>query len=165
MSNQTSRKAISLAFLLVASITFQSFGFMGTSAVYAQKQKPLKPAAKPAKPSGGGTNILGSPNITATKVDAWDDTATPDGKAEPGQTITYTVTISNTGTAAATGVTFTDTIDPNTTLVGGSITTQPIASADTYNVIGNVRIQVPVGAGDLLSNDCDPDPLGGPCTN
>jgi uncharacterized repeat protein (TIGR01451 family) len=60
-----------------------------------------------------------APNITASKVDAWDDTATPDGKADPGQTITYTVTISNTGTAAATGVTFTDSVDPNTTLVGG----------------------------------------------
>src|SRR5947207_12461890 len=118
MFNHASRRAISLAFLLVASITFQSFGFMGTSLVYAQKQKPLKVPAKPAKPSGGGTNIVGSPNITATKVDAWDDTATPDGKAEPGQTITYTVTISNTGTADATGVTFTDSVDTNTSLVG-----------------------------------------------
>ena len=50
MFNHTSRRAISLAFLLVASITFQSFGFMGISAVYAQKQKPLKVPGKPAKP-------------------------------------------------------------------------------------------------------------------
>ena len=40
MSNQTSRKAIGLAFLLLASIIFQSFGLMGIGLMYAQKQKP-----------------------------------------------------------------------------------------------------------------------------
>ncbi|HET6975060.1 MAG TPA: Ig-like domain-containing protein [Pyrinomonadaceae bacterium] len=107
-----------------------------------------------------------APVISATKVDALinDD---GDGKADPGSTekIEYTVTISNTGTTDATNVTFTDPIDPHTTLVGGSITTQPIAVADSYSAIGNVRITVPDGASDLLGNDCDPNPLGGPCTN
>ena len=85
----------------------------------------------------------------------------------PGTTekIEYTVTISNTGNTDATNVTFTDTIDAHTTLVGGSITTQPIAVNDTYSSIGNVGINVPDGATDLLGNDCDPDPLGGACTN
>src|SRR6266404_6264829 len=46
---------------------------------------------------------LPGPVITATNVDAWDDTATPDGKAEPGRTVTYTVTVTNNGTDA-TGV-------------------------------------------------------------
>jgi hypothetical protein len=100
--------------------------------------------------------LFAAPNITATKVDAWDDSATPDGKAEPGQTVTYTVTITNTGDADATGVTFNDSVDTNTTLVPGSVNTQPIAIADTYNVIGNVRIQPNAAAG-LLANDRDPD--------
>jgi hypothetical protein len=107
-----------------------------------------------------------APVITATKVDALinDD---GDGKADPGNTekIEYTVTISNTGSTDATNVQFTDTIDTHTTLVGGSITTQPIAVADSYSSIGNVGITVPDGASDLLGNDCDPDPAGGPCTN
>jgi uncharacterized repeat protein (TIGR01451 family) len=107
-----------------------------------------------------------APVITATKVDALisDD---GDGKADPGTTekIEYTVTVSNTGTTDATNVQFTDTIDPHTTLVGGSITTQPIAVNDSFSALGNVRIQVPDGVNDLLANDCDPDPLGGPCTN
>ncbi len=106
------------------------------------------------------------PVISATKVDAIlsDD---GDGKADPGTTekIEYTVTISNTGTTDATNVQFTDTIDPHTTLVGGSITTQPIAVNDSYSALGNVRITVPDGASDLLGNDCDPNPAGGPCTN
>jgi hypothetical protein len=109
----------------------------------------LRAAARPAP-------LFAGPVITATKVDSWDDSATPDGKAEPGQTVTYTVTITNTGDADATGVTFTDSVDTNTTLVPGSVNTQPIAIADAYNVIGNVRIQ-PNAAQGLLANDRDPD--------
>jgi hypothetical protein len=155
MFQNTSRRAISLTFLLVASITFQSFAFMPGGVAMAQKLKPLRVPA--GKPTGGVALTPPSASITATKVDAWDDTATPDLKAEPGQTITYTVTITNTGAVAATGVTFTDTVDPNTTLVPGSVMTQPIASPDSYNVIGNVRIQPNAAAG-LLANDADPDP-------
>ncbi|MDT5157790.1 MAG: hypothetical protein QOH51_2147 [Acidobacteriota bacterium] len=95
------------------------------------------------------------PVITATKVDAFPD-PDADGKAAPGATITYTVTISNTGDAPATGVTFNDPVDTNTTLVPGSVSSQPIAINDTYNVVGNVRIQ-PNAAQGLLANDRDPD--------
>ena len=57
-----------------------------------------------------------SPNITATKSHS------PAGNASPGATLTYSITISNiTGTADALGVNFTDTIDPNTALVAGSV--------------------------------------------
>ena len=96
---------------------------------------------------------LAAPNIVATKVDSYPSAP---GPANPGEVITYDVTISNTGTADATGVVFNDTIDPNTTLVPGSVNTQPITTDDTYNVLGNVRIQPNVAAG-LLANDIDPD--------
>ncbi len=95
-----------------------------------------------------------APSITATKVDSFNDTGS-DGKAEPGQTVTYTVTITNNGTDAA-NVAFSDTVDPNTTLVNGSVSTQPLAANDSYGVLGNVRIQ-PNAASGLLANDCDPD--------
>lgn len=60
-----------------------------------------------------------TPILTATKVDSFDD---PDmnGKADPGETITYTITITNIGSTDATGVVFNDTVDPNTTIVPGS---------------------------------------------
>ena len=61
------------------------------------------------------------------------------------------MTISNTGTGDATAVQFNDSVDTNTTLVGGSVTTQPVTAPDSFNVIGNVRIQVPDGASDLLA--------------
>ncbi|MFL6333834.1 MAG: beta strand repeat-containing protein [Pyrinomonadaceae bacterium] len=97
------------------------------------------------------------PGITATKVDSWDDSVIPNGKAEPGQTVTYTVTITNTGDTDATGVTFTDSMDANTTLVATSVQTQPIAVPDAYSVLGNVRIQVTDPTQGLLANDRDPD--------
>ena len=94
--------------------------------------------------------------IQATKTAALinDD---GDGKADPGtsEKIEYTVTISNTGNADATNVAFTDTIDPHTTLVAGSVNTQPIADPDTYAASGN--IQISVAAPGVLANDRDPD--------
>jgi uncharacterized repeat protein (TIGR01451 family) len=86
-----------------------------------------------------------APIITATKTATFPD---PDGngKAEPGDTISYTVVISNTGTADATGVTFDDNPDPNTTLVPGSIQSSPVAVNDSYSAIGNVQISIPAPA-------------------
>src|SRR6185503_12728491 len=69
----------------------------------------------------------------------------------PGDTLKYTVSITATG-EDATGVTFTDTVDPNTAFVGGSLTATPVAVNDSYTAIGNVRISVPAGSG-VLAND------------
>lgn len=96
-----------------------------------------------------------APSITATKTDALisDD---GDGKADPGGTekIEYTVTITNNGTDAS-AVVFSDDIDDHTTLVPGSINTQPIADPDTYTASGNIAISV--SAPGVLTNDRDPD--------
>src|SRR5215204_645814 len=92
-----------------------------------------------------------APIITATKSDAFP--SHPSGKAEAGDTITYTVQINNSGTDA-TGVVFNDTVDANTTLVPG-FTTTPVAIDDSYSAVGNVQINPP--AGSLTANDSDPD--------
>lgn len=116
--------------------------------------------------SGAGpeTNIIGgssvaspfAPSVSATKSHAL---APGDTQADPGDTLTYTVIISNTGSTDATGVNFTDTIDPNTTLVGGSTIASPIAVDDSYHTIGNVNISVPVGQG-VIANDLNPNGAG-----
>ena len=49
-----------------------------------------------------------------------------DLQADPGDTMNYTVTIVASG-EDATGVAFTDTVDPNTAFVGGSLTVTPVA--------------------------------------
>ena len=118
---------------------------------------PLVPAAAGAAgvPRAAPRAALAfAPLISATKADAFPDPDN-DGRAVPGDTITYTVQIDNNGTDAA-GVVFGDTVDPNTTFVPGSVTTTPVAIDDTYSAIGNVRISVPAASG-LTANDSDPD--------
>ena len=96
-----------------------------------------------------------APIITATKVDSFAD-SDGDGKAEPGEIITYSVTLTNTGPDPALNLTLNDTVDANTTLIAGSATSTPIGVGDAFSVLGNVRIQVPDGVSDLLANDNDP---------
>jgi hypothetical protein len=105
-----------------------------------------------------GTAALLVPIITATKT---DQLITDNGTsgATPTDVIEYTVTIANTGVGAAndaTGVIFTDTVDPNTTLVPGSVKSAPIAVRDAYSTVGNVSISVPAASG-LTSNDVNLD--------
>jgi uncharacterized repeat protein (TIGR01451 family) len=99
---------------------------------------------------------VANPVLTATKHDVLLVDNDNDGVADPGDTIRYTVAVTNSGTMDATNVDFTDTVDANTTLVGGSVRTTPIARHDVYAAIGNVGISVPAGNG-VLANDNDPD--------
>ncbi len=154
------------------SATFSSLLSAALILLPVLPSRPAHAAARRAEQSESAGRLKAAPSaplaaplvpaITATKTDSFPD-PNNDDKAEPGDIITYSVTVMNNGTDA-TNVQFTDTVDANTTLVGGSVTTQPIASNDSYNVLGNVRIQPNAAAG-LLANDCDPDPNGGPCTS
>ena len=89
--------------------------------------------------------VVPSPIISGVKT---VDKAT----AAPGEVLTYTVTITNTGTAAGTDLDFSDNIDANTTLVPNSIQASPIAANDQYASLGNVGIAVPIANG-ILAND------------
>jgi hypothetical protein len=81
------------------------------------------------------------PTVSATKVDSLITDVDNDGKADPGDTLRYTVAITASG-EDATGVNFADTVDPNTTFVGGTLAASPVAANDTFpvTVTGNVRI-------------------------
>src|SRR4051812_30434353 len=71
--------------------------------------------------------------------------------ATQGETLTYTVVITNRTSNALTGVAFSDVLDPNTTLIPGSINTSPLAFADTFAAVGN--IQITIAAPGVLAND------------
>src|SRR5205085_12583408 len=49
-----------------------------------------------------------------------------DGKADPGDTINYSITLSSSG-AGATGLSLSNPLDSHTTLVGGSLNSTPVA--------------------------------------
>lgn len=117
---------------------------------------PLAPMASAAPRSTASTSLRSEqpaspmvPDISATKVDSFPD-LDGDGKAEPGETITYDVNITNSGDDA-TDVNFNDTIDANTTLVPGSLKVSPLAYPDTFSAAQNT--QLVVGTPGVLVND------------
>jgi len=97
------------------------------------------------------------PSITATKTFMLIAPDIGPAGPSPGDVLEYTVNITNAaGAMDATGTKFTDTVDPNTTLVAGSVKTSVVAFNDTYSTVGNTSISVPVGSG-LLANDLNLD--------
>jgi hypothetical protein len=90
-------------------------------------------------------------NIAATKNDTLLIDSDGDGKADPGDTLRYTVVVSNTGTADATGLVISDTLDPNTALVAGSARVSPLAFADSYSTLRDTPLTI--AAPGLLTND------------
>jgi hypothetical protein len=109
------------------------------------------------------TLVRAAPTITATLTDTFIG-GDGDGKADPGETIEYTAIITNSGADPATGVTFNDILDLNTTLVAGSVNVSPLAGDDAYQTIGNTLLEVGVTAsgnpavivsGSLFDNDIE----------
>lgn len=96
---------------------------------------------------GGGKNTQLSPGagtITATKTGTLLTDADTDGVISPGDTLQYLVHIHNNGSEVITDVVFTDTPDPNTSLVVGSVqaTTGTITLGNTP---GNTSVRVEIG--------------------
>ena len=93
-----------------------------------------------------------APNITITKV---DDSG--GATLQPGDTIRYTITITNTGDMDALNAILSDAIDANTTLTDGTLDVTPIARNDSYTVDIGAEIMTGAGSGVLEGNDSDPD--------
>jgi trimeric autotransporter adhesin len=146
-----------LFFLVFSGLPSSSNPVISTTAVEASAEPSAtaKPGSIRRALAATSAAPFFAPSITATKVDAISIDVDSDLKADPGDELMYTVTITNGGPDPATAVMFTDTIDPNTTLVPGSIAASPIAVNDSYNTIGNVNIQVP--APGVRANDLNPN--------
>jgi uncharacterized repeat protein (TIGR01451 family) len=95
--------------------------------------------------------------LTATKTDAIVVDTDNDTKADPGDTLEYTVTINNTSPSMdATNVIFTDTLtDTNLMFVPGSVKASPVAVNDTYpqTLVGNVSINSATISYSVVTND------------
>ncbi len=90
------------------------------------------------------TPVVAAPRIVATKADTLAVDVNNDGQVNPGDTIRYTVVITNTGDQDASDVFFTDTPDPNTTLVAGSVTTTQ-GTVTVGNLFGDTTVEVALG--------------------
>jgi uncharacterized repeat protein (TIGR01451 family) len=102
-----------------------------------------------------------SATVTATKEAA--TAAGPNGSTQPGGTIDYKITITNTGGTTATSVSVTDAAPAHTSDVG-SYKVSPLAFPDAYNAIKNTLLHV--NAPGVLTNDKGvPTPSAVPIAN
>src|SRR5215212_2422366 len=88
-------------------------------------------------------------SVTATKAAVYP--LNNDNSARPGDTINYTITISNGAAAVvnANSVQMADTIDANSTFVNNSAKVSPNAIAHSYNAVGNTQISINAANGVL----------------
>ncbi|HJQ26446.1 MAG TPA: Ig-like domain-containing protein, partial [Blastocatellia bacterium] len=143
---------------------------MRTDFGLARRERGILLPALRARAAAAMTGSPFAPVIAATLSDALQTDNNNSGKADPGDTLMYTVTITNSG-SDATGVTYTQDLSQNggnLTLVPGSVNSSPVAVNDSYpNGVGNTRMSVNAANG-VLANDFDPDgttPTAVPITN
>jgi uncharacterized repeat protein (TIGR01451 family) len=111
----------------------------GATVTYACRTGPLSTdftnvaAATASSPAGPVTasasafvDVIADRELSATMVDALLVDHDGDQQADPGDTLRYTVVISNGGISEVTGIVFTPTLDANLTL-SGTLKTTPLA--------------------------------------
>jgi len=92
----------------------------------------------------GCDHPAGTPRIISTKRDALAIDADGDGRVSPGDTLRYTIVITNAGTGAGEFALLNDIADPNVTLVAGSVTTTQ-GTVTVGNDAGMTEISVDIG--------------------
>ncbi len=109
--------------------------------------KPDAPAQAEGQKGGPVPAAIAASDITATKTDTIVGDSLGDGKAQAGDIINYSITVTNnSATDTATGVVLNDTVDTNTTIVADSIHAQPQARNDAYTAVGNTLLEAGLAA-------------------
>jgi uncharacterized repeat protein (TIGR01451 family) len=100
----------------------------------------------PAPNDSTAFTVAGLPatTVAATKLDSLLVDLNSNGLADPGDTLSYTVVISNSGGAPASTVLLTDSLDTNTTLVAGSVTASQ-GSITSGNSAGDTSVGLDIG--------------------
>jgi large repetitive protein len=120
---------------------------LSNQAVATAANLSLVPSDDPATPTVGDPTI--TPVITAPKVDLFKNDvllndADNNGIPSAGDTLIYNITIINSGNQQANDIVVTDTLDPNTALVSGSVQRSQ-GEIVTGNNAGDTSVQVNVG--------------------
>jgi uncharacterized repeat protein (TIGR01451 family)/gliding motility-associated-like protein len=109
------------------------------------------------------TPVPTSPAIRLTKTGTFRD-ANGDGKAQVGETVTYTFKVENTGNVTVSDIKITD---PKVTITGGPITLAPGASDASTFTATYILTQADLDAGQVnnLATATGKDPKGNPVTD
>ncbi len=111
------------------------------------------PAGAPQAPSAAV--VISSPPLVDSLVNDVDG----DSRADPGDTLGYSLTVENTGDTTASNVALSLPLDANTSLVAGSLKATPMAVNDAFAALGNTTLTIGTASG-VLSNDIDPNDTG-----
>jgi uncharacterized repeat protein (TIGR01451 family) len=93
-----------------------------------------------------------NPNLQVTKADRLQVDADRDGRVSPGDTLRYLITVVNTGNGTAFNSQLSDTPDPQTTLVAGSVVTSKGVTV-LGNSPGDQVVEVEIG--DIAPNGAE----------
>lgn len=96
--------------------------------------------------------FVAAQGVTAEKEDQLKND-NGNGLADPGETVGYTVRVTNNNGANATTFRLQDVLDGRTTLAG-TVKSNPLAMPDNILGLANVTLQIPASTG-LISNDID----------
>ncbi len=111
--------------------------------------------------------IVQNPSITLVKTGTFND-ANTNGEADPGETISYAFSITNSGNVTLTGVTLADTVGGVSISGGPSIATLAVGDTDATTFTGSYSItQVDIDAGQFFNTatTTGTDPNGAPVTD
>jgi uncharacterized repeat protein (TIGR01451 family) len=104
---------------------------------------------------GQSQYVIQSATLTVTKTsavfsDPFNNTTNP--KAIPGAIVQYTITVANTGSQSATGVSITDPIPTNTDYVANSITVNGSSASDSGRTVGTPVTSLNVDPGAIAAS-------------
>ncbi|MEM1080204.1 MAG: hypothetical protein AAGH65_01350, partial [Pseudomonadota bacterium] len=102
------------------------------------------PAGRDLPPDSAQDSIA-VPELLLSKDDALQVDADTSGSVSPGDTLRYTLVLSNVGQAPSTNIVIDDDPDDNTSLIVGSVTTT-VGTVTVGNTIGDEVIQVVIPA-------------------
>ena len=148
--------------LLAAPVAPIEASQMGRSAAAPLASLPKAPVGAGLQASPGSGTLAPSAAVVITSpplVDSLQVDVDSDGKADPGDTLGYTLRVENTGDTTASNVALSLPLDANTSLVAGSVKATPMAANDTFSALGNTTLTIGTASG-VLSNDIDPNDTG-----
>ncbi|MGD8559622.1 MAG: OmpA family protein, partial [Gammaproteobacteria bacterium] len=127
-------------------------GYLNAEGAGTSGAVPLQPSDDPDTPivNDPTRDIVGAlPLVDAMKTVQLYDNATTPGVVDPGDTLRYTITVSNYGSVEASGVTLTDDVPADTTYVADSVLLNGLPVGQPDSGVSPLIAGIPISSDDL----------------